>query len=63
LDGNVARDRAGQIRQNCSPSIRIIANRRFYARTLSNQKVEATIACDRLNRMASLGVPISIGIK
>jgi hypothetical protein len=40
-----------------------VANRRFYARTLSNQKVKTTIACGRLNRMASLGVPISIGIK
>ena len=40
-----------------------IIGRRLHARTLPNQKTEAKIACNVLNRMTSLGMPISVRIK
>jgi hypothetical protein len=40
-----------------------IIGRRLHARTLSNQKTEARIGCDVLNRMTNLGMPISVCIK
>jgi hypothetical protein len=40
-----------------------VIGRRLHARTLSNQKTEAKIACNILNRMARLGMPISVRIK
>jgi hypothetical protein len=40
-----------------------IIGRRLYARTLSNQHGEAKIACNILNKMTSLGIPISVPIK
>src|SRR4051795_11859888 len=40
-----------------------IIGRRLHARTLPNQKTEANIACNALNRMTGLGMPISIRIK
>jgi hypothetical protein len=40
-----------------------IIGRRLHARSLLNQKAEAKIACNVLNRMTSLGMPISIRIK
>ena len=36
-----------------------IIGRRLQARTLSNQKTEAKIGCNVLNRMARLGMPVS----
>jgi hypothetical protein len=40
-----------------------IIGRRLYARTLSNQHGEAKIACNILNKVTSLGIPISVPIK
>jgi hypothetical protein len=40
-----------------------IIGRRLHARTLPNQKIEAKIACNALNRMTGLGMPISVRIK
>ncbi len=40
-----------------------IIGRRLHARTLPNQQTEAKIGCNVLNRMASLGRPISVRIK
>jgi hypothetical protein len=40
-----------------------VIGRRLHARTLPNQKTEAKIGCAVLNRMTSLGMPISIRIK
>ena len=40
-----------------------IIGRRLHARTLPNQKTEANIACNALNRMTGLGMPISVRIK
>ena len=40
-----------------------IIGRRLHARTLPNQQTEAKIGCNVLNRMASLGMPISVRIK
>jgi hypothetical protein len=40
-----------------------IIRRRLHARTLPNQKTEARIGCEVLNRMTSLGMPISVRIK
>src|SRR3954470_5920842 len=40
-----------------------IIGRRLHARTLPNQKTEAKIACYALNKMTSLGMPISVRIK
>ena len=40
-----------------------IIGRRLHARTLSNQKTEAKIGCAVLNRMTSLGMPVSVRIK
>ena len=39
-----------------------IIGRRLQARTLSNQKTEAKIGCNVLNRMARLGMPASARI-
>jgi hypothetical protein len=36
-----------------------VIGRRLQARTLSNQKTEAKIGCNVLNRMARLGMPAS----
>jgi hypothetical protein len=40
-----------------------IIRRRLHARTLPNQKAEAKIACNVLNQMTGLGMPISLRIK
>ena len=40
-----------------------IINRRLQARTLPNQRTEARIACDVLNRMTSFGMPASARIR
>jgi hypothetical protein len=40
-----------------------IIGRRLHARTLPNQKAEAKIACNVLNQMTGLGMPISLRIK
>ena len=40
-----------------------IIGRRLHARTLPNQKIEAKLACNVLNKMTSLGMPISVRIK
>jgi transposase len=40
-----------------------IIGRRLHARTLPNQKAEAKIGCNVLNRMTRLGMPISVRIK
>jgi hypothetical protein len=40
-----------------------IIARRLHARTLPNQRTEARIGCVVLNRMTSLGMPISVRIK
>src|SRR3954449_3802083 len=40
-----------------------IIGRRLQARTLPNQKTEAKIACNALNKMTRLGMPISVRIK
>ncbi len=40
-----------------------IIGRRLHARTRSNQQTEAKIACNVLNRMASLGMPVSVRVK
>src|SRR4051812_25416973 len=40
-----------------------IIGRRLHARTLPNQKIEAKIACNALNKMTGLGMPISVRIK
>jgi transposase len=40
-----------------------IIGRRLHARTLPNQRTEAKIACNVLNRMTSLGMPICVRIK
>jgi transposase len=37
-----------------------IIGRRLHARTLPNQRTEAKIGCDVLNRMTGLGMPISV---
>jgi hypothetical protein len=37
-----------------------IIGRRLHARIPSNQRTEAKVACNVLNRMTSLGMPISI---
>jgi len=37
-----------------------IIGQRLHARTLSNQQTEAKIACNVLNRIASLGMPVSV---
>jgi hypothetical protein len=36
-----------------------IMGRKLQARTLPNQKVEAKIGCNVLNRMTGLGMPVS----
>jgi transposase len=40
-----------------------IIGRRLHARTLLNQRIEAKIGCNVLNRMTSLGMPVSIRVK
>jgi hypothetical protein len=40
-----------------------IIGRRLHARTLPTQQTEATIACNALNRMTRLDMPISVRIK
>ena len=40
-----------------------IIGRRLHARTLPNQKTEAKIGCNVLNRMISLGMPVSVRVK
>jgi hypothetical protein len=40
-----------------------IPGRLLHARTLPNQKTRAKIACNVLNRMTSLGMPVSVRIK
>jgi hypothetical protein len=37
-----------------------IIGRRLQARTLPNQKIEAKIGCNVLNRMTGLGMPVSV---
>ena len=39
-----------------------VIGRRLRARTLPNQRTEAKIGCNVLNRMARLGMPVSIRI-
>jgi hypothetical protein len=39
-----------------------IIGRRLHARTLPNQRTEAKIGCNALNRMTRLGVPVSVRI-
>jgi hypothetical protein len=40
-----------------------IIGRRLHARTLPDQRTEAEIACNALNRMTGLGMPFSVRIK
>lgn len=40
-----------------------IIGRRLHARTLSAQRSEAKIACNVINRMTSLGMPVSVRVK
>ena len=40
-----------------------IIGHRLHARTLPNQRTEAKIGCNVLNRMTSFGMPISVRIK
>jgi hypothetical protein len=40
-----------------------IIGRRLHARTLPNQQTEAKVACNALNKMTGLGMPISVRIK
>ena len=40
-----------------------IINRRLQARTLPNQRTEATIGCNVLNQMTYLGMPTSVRIR
>jgi hypothetical protein len=40
-----------------------IIGRRLQARTLPNQRTEAKIGCNVLNRMTNLGMPISVRVK
>ena len=42
---------------------KIIIGRKLQARTLSNQKTEAKIGCNALNRMAWLGMPASARVR
>jgi hypothetical protein len=37
-----------------------IIARRLYARSLPNQRTEAKIACNALNRMTRLGMPVTV---
>ena len=40
-----------------------IIGRRLHARILPNHKTEAKIGCNVLNRMTSLGMPVSVRVK
>ena len=40
-----------------------IVGRQLHARTLSNQRIEAKIGCNVLNRMTGLGMPVTIRIR
>jgi hypothetical protein len=39
-----------------------VIGRRLYAQTLSNQRTEAKVGCNVLNRMTGLGMPVSARI-
>ena len=39
-----------------------IVGRRLHARTLPNQRTEAQIGCNVLNRMTGLGMPTSVRV-
>ena len=39
-----------------------IIGRKLHARTLPNQRTEAKLGCNILNRMTALGMPISLRI-
>jgi hypothetical protein len=41
----------------------IVSGRRLHARTLPNQKTEAKIGCNVLNRMTTLGMPATVRIR
>ena len=59
LSGYSQRSRA----ETAMSRYKAILGRRLHARTLPNQKTEAKIACNVLNRMTSLGMPVSVRIK
>jgi hypothetical protein len=40
-----------------------VIGRRLHARTLPNQRTEAKVGCNLLNRMAGLGMPVSARIR
>jgi hypothetical protein len=40
-----------------------IIGRRLHARTLPNQRTEAKIGCNVLNRLTALGMPASVRIR
>jgi hypothetical protein len=40
-----------------------IVGRRLHARTLPNQRTEAKIGCNVLNRMTTLGMPTTVRIR
>jgi hypothetical protein len=40
-----------------------IVGRRLHARTLPNQRTEAKIGCNVLNRMTALGMPTTVRIR
>jgi hypothetical protein len=40
-----------------------VIGRRLHARTLPNQRTEAKVGCNALNRMTSLGMPVSARIR
>ena len=40
-----------------------VVGRRLHARTLPNQKTEAKIGCNVLNRMTTLGMPATVRIR
>jgi hypothetical protein len=62
LDGNVVPDMAGEV-ETVSYRYKAIIGRRLHARTLPNQRIEAKIGCNVLNRMTSLGMPVSVRVK
>ncbi|MGB5084564.1 MAG: IS5/IS1182 family transposase, partial [Methylocystis silviterrae] len=40
-----------------------IIGRRLHARNLSNQKNEAKVGCNVLNRMTAMGMPVSVRVE
>jgi hypothetical protein len=40
-----------------------VVGRRLHARTLTNQQAEAKIGCNVLNRMTTLGMPVTVRIR